>query len=165
MPRDPADSDQFPFDRLRQVAATKKAVNLGSDPELASRKEVLAKVEAIRLAIQNRHGGMGHNRPPEGLSLPDESVEAVGESLAVVKAELSSPEPNVEVVAEKASVLKGIVKWAAGKLDKTIDAFCQSFGSTLGKAAVVAIPVLPFWQQLVALLGGLKDWLLLALGV
>ncbi|MEJ2020581.1 MAG: hypothetical protein P8X43_00730, partial [Maritimibacter sp.] len=60
-------------------------------------------------------------------------------------------EPSIEVVAQKASLLRKAIGWVAGKIDMTVDAFCKSFGKTLGAAAAVAVPAaviaLPYWGK------------------
>lgn len=159
--------DPFPFERLEELAAGGAKRNLGSAEELAIRSGILEQIAALRAELPKppSHGGFGHNQPPEELEMSEADIDRTKETLTSIEKELASSEPDVELVAKQASFLKGVVSWAAGKLDKTLDEFCKAFGSTLGKAAGVAIPVLPFWQQLVGLLGGLKDWLLLALGV
>jgi hypothetical protein len=113
------------------------------------------------------HGGIGHNHPPQEFELHGDELEETTQNLNAIEAELASSEPNVEVVAQRASFLRKAVGWVAGKIDMTIDAFCKSFGATLGKVAAVAVPAailaLPYWGKLAVLLGSLKEWLLLAL--
>ena len=72
-------------------------------------------------------------------------------------------------MAQKASFLRKAVGWIAGKIDTTVEAFCKSFGTALGVVAAATIPAavlaLPYWGKLAVLLGSLKGWLLLALGL
>lgn len=164
--------DEFSFEGLlKGIARGNRGVGLGSEEEKAVRAAVLEQIAALKddLPKPATHGGIGHNQPPEEFELQGEELKEVAESLNTIEVELASDEPNVETVAQKASLLRKAVGWAAGKIDTTVDAFCKSFGTTLGNTAGVAIPAvllaLPYWGKLAMLLGSLKVWLLLALGL
>lgn len=163
--------EEFSFEQLGEIAAGEQLANIGSEQEKAARAAVLEQIAALKddLPKPASHGGIGHNHPPEEFELHGDELEEATESIDTIEAELVSDEPNAEVVAEKASRLKKAVGWVAGKLDTTVDAFCESFGKTLGAAAAVGVPAailaLPYWAKLAMLLGSLKDWLLLALGI
>jgi len=163
--------EDFEIEELHVIASDNVATGLGSENELTVRKEVLSQIAALKADMPKpvSHGGMGHNHPPEEFELVGEKLAATTKSLDAIEVELTSDLPNAEVVAEKASFLKKAAEWVAQKLDKTVDEFCKGFGSSLGKTAGVALPAViitsPYWGKIAALLGILKDWLLLALGI
>lgn len=159
------------FEHFIEIAASKRSDGVGSEEEKTTRAAVLEQISALKdeLPKPASHGGIGHNNPPEEFELEGNELEDTTASIDAIEAELSSDYPSAEVVAKKASLLKQMVGWVAGKIDTTIDAFCNSFGTTLGTATAVAIPAAildsPYWGKLVALLGGLQDWLILALAL
>ncbi|KIT14708.1 hypothetical protein [Jannaschia aquimarina] len=164
------DPEDYGFEDIAAIAAERKPVNVGREHELVTRAELLKQIAALKEALpkQAAHGGIGHNRPPAEFELEVEQQVDVTESLEVIEAELTSDQPDVEAVAKKSSLLHRVMGWIGSKLDTTAEAFCKSFGSTLGKSAVVlpaAILTSPYWGKLAALLVSLKDWLLLALGL
>lgn len=164
--------DEFSFEGLlKGIARGGQGAGLGSEEEKAARAAVLEQIAALKddLPKPATHGGIGHNQPSQEFELQGEELEEVAESLDTIEVELASDEPNVETVAQKASLLMKAVGWAAGKIDTTVDAFCKSFGTTLGNTAGVTVPAvllaLPYWGKLAMLLGSLKEWLLRALGL
>lgn len=160
---------EFSFEELKEIASNGQGSGLGSEEEKAARAAVLEQIVALKndLPKPAAHGGIGHNHPPLEFELEGEELEKVSESVETIEAELASEEPNVEVVAQKASLLRKTVGWIAGKIDTTVEAFCKSFGTTLGAAAALSVPAavlaLPYWGKLAVLLESLKTWLLLAL--
>lgn len=165
------EQDQYDFDSLRRIAAENGATGLGTEKEAITRAEVLDLLAALKadLPQEAKHGGIGHNNPPGEFDLQGKELIEVSESLEVIEAELRDDAPNIERVAERASFIKRAAGWLANKLDKTVDEFCKAFGSTLGKAVGVGLPAAvlasPYWGKLIALLGGLKEWLLIVLGL
>lgn len=163
--------EDFSFEEIQEIASEGPGAGLGGEKEKAARDAVLEQIAALKddLPKPASHGGIGHNHPPQEFELQGEELEEAAESLDKIEAELASDEPNVEAVAQKASFLRKAVGWVAGKIDTTVDEFCKSFGKTLGAAAAVAVPAavlaLPYWGKLAVLLGSLKEWLLLALGL
>ena len=148
------DDDDYGFDEIETIAAERAPANLGSEQELISRGELLEQIAALKDALPKptAHGGMGHNQPPAEFELEVEQQVDVAESLEVIEAELTADQPNVEAVAKKSSVINRIMGWIGGKLDTSAEAFCKSFGSTLGKAAGVALPASilasPYWGKI-----------------
>ncbi|WP_155983389.1 hypothetical protein [Nitratireductor aquibiodomus] len=163
--------EEFSFEELKEIAKEGQSAGLGSKKEKAARATVLEQLAALKddLPKPSSHGGIGHNHPPQEFELQGEELNEAAESLEAIEAELASDEPNVEIVAQKASFLGKAVGWVAGKIDTTVDAFCKSFGTALGVTAAATIPAavlaLPYWGKLAVLLGSLKEWLLLALGL
>lgn len=159
--------DEDSFEQLSEIAASKPSIGIGSAEEKAARAVVLEQISTLKdkLPKPNSHGGIGHNHPPEEFELHGGELEETTESIDAIEAELASDDPSAEVVAKKASLLKKAVSWVAGKIGITIDAFCKSFGKTLGATAAVAILAYPYWGKLAVLLGSLKSWLILALAL
>jgi hypothetical protein len=162
---------EFSFEKLKEIASERQGAGLGSEEEKAAREAVLKQIAALKddLPKPASHGGIGHNRPPKEFELQGKELEEVAEIIETIETELTSKEPNVEVVAQKTSLLMKAAGWAAGKIDTTVDAFCKSFGETLGTTAAVvaaaAALALPYWEKLAVLLGKLKEWLILALAL
>ena len=112
--------------------------------EREQREVVLRELAELRSLLERelpRHGGIGHNQPPEHLSL---AVELNVEVLAAadrMKAELEQDAPNVEAVANATGTLQGILSWMSRKLDKAADSFATSVGKADGVAVAGAIGV------------------------
>ncbi|SFQ72478.1 hypothetical protein [Donghicola eburneus] len=163
--------EDYSFEELREIARQGQSAGLGAEEEKTARAALLEQLAALKddLPKPASHGGIGHNHPPQEFELNGDELEETTQSLDAIEAELASNEPNVEVVAQKASFLRKAVGWVAGKIDATVDAFCKSFGTTLGAAAAVALPAAilaqPYWGKLAILLGSVKEWLLLALAL
>ncbi|MEP1768194.1 MAG: hypothetical protein ABJJ53_16330 [Sulfitobacter sp.] len=163
--------DEASFEQLGEIAATEPATGIGSAEEKAARETVLDQIAALKdeLPKPASHGGIGHNHPPEEFELHGDELEETAASIDAIELELASDQPNVEVVAKKASFLNKAVGWVAGKIDTTIEEFCKSFGKNLGTAAAYGFPAAvltsPYWGKMAVLLGSLKDWLLIALGM
>lgn len=166
----PSDGE-LTFEALSEIAVSEPSSGIGSPEEKTVRADVLEQISALKVDLPKpaSHGGIGHNHPPEEFELQGEELKEVTASLDAIEAELTSDDPSTEIVAKKASLLKQAVGWVAGKVDTTVDAFCKSFGTTLGAAAAVVIPAAiiasPYWAKIVVLLGSLKNWLLLALAL
>ena len=169
-------AEQYPqeevsLEQLSEIAAGGLAGGIVSEKEMVARAAVLEQIAALKddLPRPASHGGIGHNHPPEEFELHGDELQETTESIDAIEAELASEKPNAEFVAEKASRLKKAVGWVADKLDTTVDAFCKSFGTTLGAAVAFSVPAailaLPYWGKLVVLLDSLKGWLLLVLGM
>jgi tetratricopeptide (TPR) repeat protein len=159
--------EEFSFEKLKEIASERQGAGLGSEEEKAARGAVLTQIAALKddLPKPASHGGIGHNRPPKEFELQGKELEEVAESIETIETELLSKEPNVEVVAQKTSLLTKAAGWVAGKIDTTVDAFCKSFGATLGTGTAAAVFALPYWGTLAVLLGKLKEWLILALAL
>ncbi|AQS83634.1 MAG: HEPN-associated N-terminal domain-containing protein [Acetobacter aceti] len=164
---------EFSFEGLlKKIASGSRPVGLGSEGEKAARAVVLEQIAALKdeLPKPTTHGNIGHNQPPQEVELQGEELKEVAKSLDTIEVELASDEPNVETVVQKASLLRKAIEWGAGKMNTTVDAFCKSFGTALGTTAGVAFPAAivaasHYWGILALLLGSLKGWLLLALGL
>lgn len=163
--------DEASFEKLIEIAASEPSIGIGSAEEKAARAIVLDQIFALKGALPKSasHGGIGHNHPPEEFELHGDELEETAESIEAIEVELASDDPNAEVVAKKASLLEKAVGWVARKIDATVEEFCKSFGKNLGTAAAYGLPAAiltsPYWGKLAVMLGSLKDWLLIALGM
>ena len=163
--------DMALFDKLSEIAASEPSIGIGSAEEKAARAVVLDQIYALKDALPKpaSHGGIGHNHPPEEFELHGDALDETAESIDAIELELASDDPSAEVVAKKAALLKKAVGWVAGKIDTTVEEFCKSFGKSLGTAAAYGLPAAiltsPYWGKLAVMLGSLKDWLLIALGM
>jgi len=162
--------EDFGFQELREIAVSEQAIGIGTQEELSARIGLSKKLEGFNKSFvaPKPHGGIGHNHPPEDLGVTEGDIESIKQSLSRIEKELSSEKPDTEVVANQSLTLQKVSSWALGKADKTVDEFTKGFASTLGKTAAVglaAIPVSQFWTELSDILGGVKQWLIIALGI
>ena len=111
----------------------------GDPLEVGSREALRNEIGRLRELMQRTppvHGGIGHNRPPESLTV-ELNVE-VTQAIDRIDEEIEHAEPNVESVVESAGRLEKVVAWLGRKLEISIDAFMAKVGSTAGLAAIVA---------------------------
>lgn len=168
---DPHTQGVLTLEEIREIAANMPAEGLGSDAEKAQRARLLEQIAHLQRDLPKpaAHGGIGHNHPPGEYELHGDELEETRHTVEEIASELSSETPDVEAVAEKTSRLRKLLGWVSKKLDTTVDAFCKSFGTTLGTTAGIGLPAalltLPYWGKLAILLVSLKDWLLLTLGI
>lgn len=155
---------------LQKLIADDRELHFGSVEEQSRRKQVMENASDLLHALpdQNRHGGLGHNNPPEEIGVNQHEIEELRSRIKDLEDELKGDAPNRKKISNSISIIEKFLSWGAGKIDKTVDSFCESFGTNLGKAAAIALPAIlshPYWGKLAELAISLKDWLIIALGV
>ena len=131
-------TDKTPLDQKNKNATPK----FGGALETQQRAVIQQEIRALRQVItetQLTHGGIGHNKPPEGLELNNELVDQAGEAIQVIDTELKKTNPSVAAVTHSTDILKSIVLWAAQKANLAVDAFAKRLGSS---AAIVVVGML-----------------------
>jgi len=139
--RDPiADHDQIDA-RLERGARS----SFGTSYDRAVRQTFQKHAADLRALLerpavaQAQHGGIGHNQPPSDIELDAEHKEELQAAVMTISEELTHERPNVRKISRAARVFQSVGRWAAGKLDMTLDAFLTAFGSTMGRGAAVGV--------------------------
>lgn len=177
-PNEPSTKEEAPqegrgevdFEALRKNASGGSPAEIGTDEELALRAKILEQIAALKDGLPKpaAHGGIGHNHPPTEIELHGDALSRIEKSLDEIRDELKKISPSIEKIAERASILENSMQWVAGKMELTINEFCKSFGSTLGRAVALMIGVLIasyLKNHVTALLSRLYEWLILVLGI
>lgn len=116
--------------------------NYGAPHELAEREAILdrlAQLETTLEGLRPRHGGLGHNNPPDDDETDTAGVLSdVNEASKVIREELSKAEPDALAVGLATSRLRTLVTWFGKKFDIAADAFAKAVGDSAGKATGVA---------------------------
>lgn len=105
---------EFPsLDFLRQKISEGVKPTFGSDDELEAKSQLLAVMEDLRplIARLNRpakHGGMGHNHPPEDTALPANISVVITDNITILQNELISEIPDVDKIAEATGVFQTV---------------------------------------------------------
>jgi hypothetical protein len=124
----------------------------------ALRRE-LAELRDLLAQQPPQHGRMGHNQPPEHLSLTIElRLEAI-ESIDRMAAELAKDTPDVAVVVESAGRLRKIWSWVCKKLDKSVDNFVGAVGTTIGVTVAAELAGIPVSEKIGKVLNMTVEWL------
>ena len=130
------------LEEIRERRASGVSPKFG-DPDEARGREVLrSEIVRLRDAMEDergRHGGIGHNRPPESLSLSEEQTEEVAEAVKKIDREAAKQVPDVDTVVESTGRLKKVLGWFARKLDMAADSFAKTFGAVTGSAAGITL--------------------------
>lgn len=155
------------FDELKVLAAEGNKPVFGTPGEAAAREKIVKASADLKALLPDEtvRGSIGHNNPPDELSLENEQIAELKTRLSEIETELAKPEPGLETVTANTSYFQNIIKWAAGKADKTVDSFCASFGDAAGKGLVASLIATSFWEKIVSFFIAVKDWLMLVLGI
>ncbi|KZD00865.1 hypothetical protein [Thalassospira xiamenensis] len=116
--------------------------HFGSDREKELRARLNVHSGALKALLDNhspKHGGIGHNRPPEILELDGGQTQVLHSAVDLISAEIEKAEPDVREISRATRVLQKIIAYFASKAEMGIDAFINSFSSTLGKYAARAV--------------------------
>ena len=128
------------LDEIRDRLASGHAPRFGDPVEAEGRQALRNEIGRLRDALEpqsSAHGGIGHNRPPESLSLSVDQTEEVTEALKELEEESSKDVPDVSAVVESTGRVGKVLGWCGRKLDVSLDSFMKTLGA-LGAGAVVA---------------------------
>ena len=139
------------LENIRARIAEGVRPQLGDPYELETRQHLQRQIDELRAALEEqapRHGGMGHNQPPEEMTLEPETVNELIDSTRTMADELATPTPDVSTLAERTGRLERVIAWAAAKLDLTVDAFMKRLGdlAAVGVAGGVVALATGRWQ-------------------
>ncbi|WP_226562509.1 hypothetical protein [Salipiger thiooxidans] len=127
--------------------------------ERAALRHELAELRGLLAAELSQHGGMGHNHPPDHLSLTPELNSEATDAIDKMDAELAKDAPDIAVVAESAGTLKKVLGWIAGKLDKSVDGFMTTIGTAAAGAVVAELAGFPVAERLGSVYHATLTWL------
>ena len=130
----------------RQVSESPK-LRLGTAEEVEARDELLALLQDLgplvaRSTESPAHGGIGHNRPPVEMALPQTVVISVAENINVIEAEVSSDSPDAGKVVEAAGALEGAREEIGDFLRMTKDQVKSQGSKALATAIIGGISLL-----------------------
>ena len=134
------DHDQIDA-RLDRSART----SFGASYDRAVRRTIQTHASDLKVLLANStpktatHGGIGHNQPPSDIELDEEHKEELKEAVETISEQLGREQPDVRKVSRAARVIQSIGRWAAQKLNMTLDAFLKAMAATLGTSAAGAI--------------------------
>jgi len=129
----PEDYDEDEFERQEIHLG-----EMGSEPELALRREFLEHLSLLERMLADREWppiGIGHNQPPTSIAEIDETqIEELEDAVGILKGQFSSENPSVlsilpqeQVVARFSAHLKS---YLGPKADLAADEFAKQLGKT-----------------------------------
>lgn len=161
--RDPiADHDQIDARLARGVRTS-----FGTTYERAVRRTTLAHAADLQVLLAKpgstkaKHGGIGHNQPPSDIALDAEHSEQLKEAVETISEELDAErrnqQPDVRKVSRAARAIQSIGKWAAQKLDMTLDTFMKTLAA--GLAGTMLLKLDAIFQKVMEFYQSVIDWL------
>ena len=145
-------------DRLDRGVAT----HFGDPLEARGRQILRDEIARLRDVLDDdppRHGGIGHNRPPESLSLPVASAAEVREAVDALDEEAEKTVPDVESVVESTGRLWKILGWLRKKLEMSVDSFMKTLGALVARGVVLAVVTIPVWEHIARVYWAALHWL------
>ena len=150
------------LDEVRQRLATGIAPTFGDPIETKSREVLRRETARLRDAIDHessRHVGIGHNRPPETMSLPLEIVVEVKEAVSQLDEETARLVPDLDAVVESTGRLERVLTWLARKLDLSVDSFMNVLGKFAAAGVVAGLAVVPIVKLFATVHQAVLEWL------
>lgn len=147
-----AERERPTADELHRRAVERPQV--GIDPFAREQADELrAEIAKLRAALGERpprHGNIGHNQPPDDMSLDDETVDEIDDAANTLDEELSKDILDTEKAVEQVSRIEKVIRYFAEKCDRTLNNFCDQFGKRMGDvipigAAVTVVGGGGFW--------------------
>lgn len=141
--REPEEPEQWDPDLDDIIEELEAGAEVHPDePGSALRASVLERLDALEAAVAELgHGGMGHNRPPEGLEdvepIPPQQLDEIAKDIALIREEIAKPQPDTLGVARRARDFREVGKWLAAKLDLAADEAAKVIGKGVGGAILV----------------------------
>ena len=113
------------LDEIRERLSSGVPPQFGDADEIASRKALRSEIAELREMLEStppQQPGIGHNQPPEPLTLSVEVKAEVTIAVKEIDAELTKPSVDVDVVVERSGVLERALGWARQIANKFVDA-------------------------------------------
>ena len=171
-PKHTGESDENGEDGYEPVPPTlddiEKRIESGVTPrfgdpiETRSRKALRNEISRLRDAIEDeqlRHGGIGHNRPPESKSLSAKKTREVTKAVNEIDEETARPVPNVEAVVESTGRLHKVFGWVRRKLDLSVDSFMKTLGTLAAGGVVAEAAGFPLLEHIARVYRAVLEWL------
>ena len=150
------------LDDIRQRLARGMAPTFGDPIETQSREVLRSEIAGLRRAIEDepsRYVGIGHNRPPESISLSVELIVEVKEAASQIDEETASLAPNVDAVVESTGRLAKVLGWLGRKLDLSVDSFMKTIGALAARAGFERLAVISVWERIARVYRAVVEWL------
>ena len=150
------------LDDIRQRLARGMAPRFGDPIETQSRDVLRSEIDGLRRAIEDypsRYVGIGHNRPPESISLTVELIVEVKHAATQIDEETARPVPNVDPVVESTGRLEKVLGWLERKLDASVDSFVKTIGALAARAGMARLAELPLWEHIAKVYRAVLEWL------
>ena len=150
------------LDEIRDRLASGHAPRFGDPLEAEGRKALRNEIGRLRDALEPRSpepAGIGHNRPPESLSLSADETEEVREALNELDEETSKDVPDVDAVVESTDRVGKVLGWLGRKLDVSVDSFMKTLGALGAGAVVAAFAGFPLLETLARVYRAALKWL------
>jgi hypothetical protein len=100
------------FEEIEQRIRNGVAPNFGSDRELVLRAELRDHAGALKALLHNppkKHGGIGHNRPPENLDAAKPSVKEIGDAVDEIVEQIEKSEPDISKIVGAGKVINRLL--------------------------------------------------------
>ena len=147
---------------IRERLASGVTPQLGNPEEAKSRASLRSEIAQLRDLMEREAsvpGGIGHNHPPEPLTLSVELSAEVKQTIEEIDAEVAKSAPNVEAVVESTSRLEKVLAWMGAKLDRSVDAFLTTFANSMAVAAASVVALSPVDEKVVRVFTAVLEWL------
>lgn len=146
---------------IKQRIESGIAPQFGNSDDLAHRVTIRSEIAQFKLLKDQHsiHGGIGHNGPPETLTLSNEDAQDVSAALEAIDQELTKQTPNLHAVVDSAGRIEAFFGWISQKLDKFVDAFVTTAGKAAAVAVVANLAGIPVLASLARVYASVIDWL------
>lgn len=118
----------------------------------------LAELQELLAAQTPRHGGIGHNHPPDEMALTDELTAELTAALETEANELKEDVPELMPIANAAGAFQRVLSWAAERCNLTLDAFLKT-AAAAGAGKLMLSDWEPFWLKLGKVYEVTLEWL------
>ena len=156
------------LDDIRQRLARGMAPTFGDPIETQSRQVLRSEIAGLRRAIEDeppRYVGIGHNRPPESISLSVELLVEVKAAANQIDEETAKPVPNVDAVVESTGRLEKVLGWLGRKLDLSVDSLMKTIEALAARAGMGRLAEISVWEQIARVYCAVLEWLDEVLGL
>ena len=146
------------------VPTDDKAIQLAEIAILAKTAEdKLRSLSSDFASIDSRHGGIGHNNPPEPTPLSTEEFDETVDALQIIRRETFQSTPNKTKLSQVKKIIaiasQKIVAWVGKKCDLAAEEFAKQIGKTLGDKKFIVAAWLEMSGKLDQLLAALSAYL------
>ena len=149
-------------DDIRERLASGVALQFGDPVEAKSRSALRDEISRLRESMEQDasiHGGIGHNRPPDSLSLSVELTVEVTQAIEEIDDETAKSSPNVDAVVESTGRLEKVLAWIGRKLDKSVDGFMKTLGALGAGAGAADLAGVAVWENIAKVFRAALEWL------
>ena len=149
------------LDDIQERLARGMTPTFGDPLETQNRQVLRAEIARLLDAIESeppRHGGIGHNRPPESLSLSLELIVEVKEAADALDTETAKPAPSVDAVVESTGRLEKVLGPVRRKLELSVDSFMKTLGNLAAGVVVVGLTGV-LWVHIASVYRVALEWL------